>query len=337
MPARLTKADGSERRVGVEIEMSGIDLETIAQAVVDIFGGRLIERSPYEYDVESTDLGWFKVELDFEYLTKFGREYLSPEMGEKGKTRQIDGREKISELELIATDALAALAKNIVPCELVSPPIPIRQLEKIDDLVAALQKKGAKGTRESIFFAFGVHLNPELPDLESATILNYFKAFLCLCDWLMDNDDVALSRKLSPFIRTFGGDYIESVLDARYRPEISQFIDDYLDANPTRNRVMDLLPLFAHLDEPKVLKVIGSQKLRKRPTLHYRLPNSDIDCAGWGIWKSWKDWWQVEALANDTGRLAEVCDGYLYNHKLLSKEIMTPWKEKVTKWLIDPT
>ena len=325
MPGRMYKADGCERRVGVEIEMSGIDLEVIAQTVVDVIGGLLVKRSPYEYEVKETPLGKFKVELDMEYLTKYGRERLSPEMN------------KASELELIASDALGALAMNIVPCELVSPPIELSSLAKLDDLVDALQRKGAKGTRESMFFAFGVHLNPELPNLEGLTILNYLKAFLCLCDWLVDNEDVALSRKLSPFIRPFSSDYIELVLDSRYQPSVSTLIDDYLEANPTRNKIMDMLPLFAHLDEARVLAVIGHQKLRKRPTLHYRLPNSDIDCEGWGIWKSWNDWWQVEALANDPERLAEVCKGYFYNHKLLSKELMTPWKEKVTTWLIDQT
>jgi len=325
MPGQMLKSDGSERRVGVEIEMSGIDLEVIAQTVVDVIGGLLVKRSPYEYEVEKTPLGKFKVELDMEYLTEYGRERLSP------------GMNKAGELELIASDALGALAKNIVPCELVSPPIDLSHLAKIDDLVDALQKKGAKGTRESMLFAFGVHLNPELPNLESHTIHNYLKAFLCLCDWLMDNEDVALSRKLSPFIRLFSSDYIALVLDSCYRPVVTRLIDDYLEANPTRNKIMDMLPLFAHLDEPRVLAAIGSQKLRKRPTLHYRLPNSDIDRKGWGIWKSWNDWWQVEALANDPDRLAAVCKGYFYNHKLLSKELMIPWKEKVTTWLIDLT
>ncbi|OZG70751.1 hypothetical protein BTA51_24520 [Hahella sp. CCB-MM4] len=324
-PGQLLKSDGMERRVGIEVEMSGIELLTIAEKVVEQFGGTIAKRSPYEYDVEGTAFGKFKVELDFGYLTKYGRERLSP------------GMDKAGELELIASDALGALAKNIVPCELVAPPIEISYLQELDGVIERLRSAGAQGTRESALFAFGVHLNPELPDLHCQTILHYLRAFLCLADWLVYKEEVVLSRKLSPFIRAFSNEYIEMVLDEAYNPKLTELIDDYLEFNPTRNRVMDMLPLFAYLDEERVVNMVGNQKLRKRPTLHYRLPNSDIDNPHWGIWKCWNDWWQVEELANDPARLRQVCEGYFYNHKLLSKEIMTPWKEKVKTWLIVPT
>ena len=38
------------------------------------------------------------------------------------------------------------------------------------------------------------------------------------------------------------------MLDAGYGPDLGALIDDYLAANPTRNRALDLLPLFAELD-----------------------------------------------------------------------------------------
>jgi hypothetical protein len=36
---------------------------------------------------------------------------------------------------------------------------------------------------------------------------------------------------------------------ARLRPDLDTLIDDYLEYNPTRNRALDFLPLFLHLDE----------------------------------------------------------------------------------------
>ncbi|OBX33760.1 putative amidoligase enzyme [Halomonas elongata] len=38
------------------------------------------------------------------------------------------------------------------------------------------------------------------------------------------------------------------MLDPDYQPDLRTLIDDYLEYNPTRNRELDLLPLFAYLD-----------------------------------------------------------------------------------------
>ena len=322
-PLQLVKKDGAPRHVGVEIEMSGLDLDTIVRDVLACFGGHIDKISEYEYSVKQTGLGDFKVELDFEYVQKLARERIS------------QNPTVLEQLEAIATDALVALAMNVVPCELVSPPIAFDQLPDLQRVVDRLRTSGAQGTRQSMIFAFGVHLNPEPPDLTATTMLNYLRAFICLCDWLVDKAEVTLSRKFSPYIKPFPNDYIEKILPVDYLPDLPQLIDDYLYFNPTRNRMLDMLPLFAHLNEAQVVNVIGKQKLRKRPTFHYRLPNSEIDRADWGLWCCWNDWLQVESLANDPQRLLEVCAAYLYNHNSFSIEMIVPWKYRVEAWLID--
>ena len=326
LPEKLDKPDGERRSVGVEVEMSGIDLAMITCQINVAYGGRIKEVSPYEFVVGDTDIGDIKVELDFEYLKRIGREKAS---------RELDKNE-FSEFEHYASDALALLSKNFVPCELVGPPLAVDRLHELDIIVDRLRDHGAKGSGYSFFYAFGVHLNPELPDLETETIINYFKAFVCLQDWLVKHEEVSLNRKLLPFIDKFPRDYIRKVVTPEYRPSLEQFIDDYLEHNPSRNRSLDMMPVFAYLDESRLKRQLeDDEKINKRPTFHYRLPNSDIDNPEWGLWKSWNNWLQVEALANDPDRLQQVCEAYLKSNEILSGNFMKPWKDQVNQWLID--
>lgn len=326
MPTRLEGQDGRPRCVGVEIEMSGIELPAIAEELMAELGGDLEEISEYEWRVSASALGDFKIDLDFEYLQKLGRRGLEEAPGAP------------RDVEQIAADALQAVMKNLIPCELISPPIPFEKLNRLDGVVKRLRKRGANGTRQALFAAFGMHLNPELPDLEVETILAYLRAFICLRSWLEEREQIVLSRKFSLFIRNYPSEYEDLVLAEDYTPSLAGFIDDYLAHNPTRNRMLDLLPLLAYLDQERVVAVIRDQKLRKRPTLHYRLPNSDVDHPDWGVWRSWNDWMQVEALASERDRLREVCRAYRNSRQsgFLSMDYHS-WTNTVTQWLSDPS
>ena len=326
MPPCLTGTDGQDRRVGVEIEMSGIELSVIAAELSAVLGGKTEVHSDYELEVRESRLGDFKIDLDFEYLQKMAHRH--------GQEAPDWSRE----FELLAADTLQALLKNLIPCELITPPLAFHKLPELDEVVKALRQRGAQGTRQALFATFGLHLNPELPDLEAETILAYLRAFIGLREWLEEREKVVLSRKLSLFIRPFPAEYEALVMSAEYAPTLAELTRDYLTFNATRNRMLDLLPLLAHLDEEAVTDAIKDQKLRKRPTLHYRLPNSDIDNPEWGIWRSWNDWMQVEWLVHERERLEELCTAWRRSRRggYLSGDFHS-WKETVKEWLIDPT
>ena len=74
MPRRSACPYGTPRRVGVEIEMSGIELPVIAEQLVAEYRGAIDRVSEYEVKVNGSALGDFKVDLDFEYLQKLGRQ-----------------------------------------------------------------------------------------------------------------------------------------------------------------------------------------------------------------------------------------------------------------------
>ena len=91
---------------------------------------------------------------------------------------------------------------------------------------------------------------------------------------------------------------------------MAAFIDDYLAANPTRNRDLDLLPLLHYFDETRVRAVLPNEKINGRPTFHYRLPDARVSDPGWSIAPDWNRWVCVERLAADRERLDAVGAAY---------------------------
>lgn len=323
LPPRPFTAEGDLRRVGVELEMQGLELDALAAEVAAHVHGKAEPLSRYEQRIAGDPAGDWLVELDFAYLKERGRQ----ERGGEGVLAQIDD---------VAEDLLAAGSQALVPTEVVSPPLPVDRLDELESLIRRLRDAGARGTRDGLVFAFGVHLNPELPDTKADTVTRYLKAFLCLFDWLRMRARVDLLRRLTVYIDPFPAAYVRKVIDPAYWPAADTLIDDYLLDNPTRNRALDMLPLFAHMDEPRVRRTVDDPRIKARPTLHYRLPNCEINEPGWGLKQIWGDWLQVEHLAWDGERLQGLCEEYeAFLDRPLSR-LTEDWADLVVPWLIDP-
>jgi len=194
----------------------------------------------------------------------------------------------------------------------VTPPIPWDQLHRLDPLWDALRGAGAGDTHSSVLHAFGLHLNPELPDFEPTTILNVLRGFLLLEDWIMEASDIDLSRLIAPYIRRFPEAYRRKVLTPAYRPTWEEFVDDYLTDSPTRNRPLDLLPIIAHIGAPELASRVEDWPLvSARPAYHYRLPNCELAKPGWTPAADWERWVLVERIAEDPALLSELSKAYL--------------------------
>ncbi len=288
MPPWTTNADGALRRVGVEIEMNGFGIDTLAETVADLLGLSTTSKGRYERILHGDSAGEWEAEVDFRLLKQWGRD----------------------DQKNAAEDALQWLSEPLVPLELVSPPLPLDRLDDVERIIVALRSAGAKGTSDAITNAFGMQLNPEVPAEDADTVLRYLKAYLCLQDWLFERAHVNVARRATPYVDPLPITYARQVVAAHYSPDLATLIDDYLAGNPTRNRALDLMPLFAHLDEPRVRRVTDDPLIKARPTFHYRLPNSEIHRPAWRFADAWDDWLEVERLAADDARLAACCRRY---------------------------
>lgn len=269
---------------------------------MDSYGGELRKESPFSYKVVETSFGDFGLEVDSIQLKDRKYKKFIEEMGFELAQDEI---EKVD-------SALYDLAKLAVPFELVTPPVPINRIEELDKIEEALRVSHAKGSRASFLYAFGMQFNPECPDLKVNTILNYLRAFLVLLDWLKEEIDVDLTRRILPFIDDFPEEYVLKVLESSYKPSLKEFMADYLEHNPTRNRPLDLTCLFAHIDKDFTLSRVHEPELIKpRPAFHYRLPDCRIDEDGWSMALEWNRWMRVEVLADDPEKLDKKCSEYL--------------------------
>ncbi len=319
LPPKPHTQAGAVRRLGVELEFSGMSLESASEIVAAEFGGAVDVISAFEHRVRDTSLGDFNVEIDFEYLKSLGRE-----------DNAVD-RESL--LDHIPQHILAEIARHVVPIEVVSPPMPMDEIMHFDAVIEKLRDAGARGTRQSPVYAFGLHLNPEMPALDAPTIAAYLRAFLCLYEWLLKVSEVDWTRRITPYINPFPGEYVRRAVAPDYAPSMTALMDDYLASNADRNRALDMLPLFAHLDEERVRAVIDDPRIKPRPTLHYRLANCDIDRPGWSVLSAWRHWLEVERLAHDEERLTTVAAAYHEHLSEFTSRAFGDWVTHCEQWL----
>ncbi|BES71992.1 hypothetical protein RE428_30100 [Marinobacter nanhaiticus D15-8W] len=319
MPSIRNTSEGKERRVGVEVEISGLTYENLVALAAQLLKGKARLDSRYVTRIE-TPSGDYTIELDSDPIKDLDlRDERLPET-----IRELGGH---------AMEVIDAAAERIVPLEIITPPLPLSELETVEYLCDKLREAGALGSREALIYAFGLQLNPELPDLEPATLVNYFRAFAGLYDWLKARHQLDISRKFTTYIEPWDSDYVDLIMELDYAPDQGQLMKDYLHYNPTRNRALDLLPLFAHLNETLLREYVDDERVKSRPTLHYRLPDCDIDNPEWHFSSVWNDWVVVEELAADAGKLADLMGEYRASRKLSFKNLTTSWKDRCDAWL----
>ncbi len=290
LPVRLQNTKGAERKAGFEFEFAGLDVHQSSLLIRELFGGRIRKKSRFEAAVATT-LGTFEVALDARLIKD--RAYLKSLRKAGIRLKREDWWE----------DRLEEAASAVVPYEISAPPIPFTKLAALDRLREAMRRRNARGTKARLRYAFGMHINPEIPDEDPVTSLNVLRSFLLYHPWLVGRLEVDLSRRVMPFINSFPDAYVRLVMDSEYRPDRRRFMEDYLAHNPTRNRPLDLLPIFCAWHPRIIRKALPGEKVKPRKTYHYRLPNCSFDEPRWRIAREWNHWVAIEDLAADEAKL----------------------------------
>ncbi|ADN08644.1 amidoligase family protein [Sulfurimonas autotrophica] len=326
-PPVLTNSSNELRKVGFELEYSGIELQKSADLIVEIVGPAKIEQiNPYHYKIKDTPYGDFNLVLDFQFLISQG---LQKWLHNVGLDQIIE-----TEIALALEEFVATLSQTIVPYEISTPPLPLDTLELIENLKEHFRVHGAMGTAANPFYAFGFHINPQVYSLEVEEIIDTLRAFFILYDYLLLWLQPDILRRISPYIKPFENKYIEKILDASYTPDMNTFIKDYLIYNPTRNRALDLLPLLAWINPNQVYSALPQEKISARPTYHYRLPNSKVDEKQWHTYHAWNSWVMVEKLAHNKETLKKLSKEYTqYLAEPLAFLEKDAWIQRVKQWL----
>jgi hypothetical protein len=288
-------AAGATRRVGVEAEFTGIGARAAARALQAGLGGTVAEQDPHAFLVRGTEMGDLAVELDVRYAHP-----------------RAHGPELPLRLGPRAAAWLGSALGGVVPRELITGPLAVDALAGADRAVDLLRRAGAKGRGATWFGSLGLHFNVDPVRLDAPALVAVLRAFLLLEPWLRRAIAPGRGRRPAAFLPgQYPEAYVRRVVAPGYRPDLPAFAADYLDANPTRDRALDLLPILLHLDGARVRAKLPHEKIGDRPVLHHRLPRAHVGEPGWGIAPDWNRWVAVERLASDADRLDGLGREYL--------------------------
>lgn len=328
LPPVIRDSSGAMRRAGFEFEFGNLPIGKASEALCQALGGELETLSPFEAVVHNSRVGRLKVERDanllksrryLKLLSTFGMDFGPGSIGRELETN------------------LDSASRTLVPCEVITDPIPLDKLALLDTLVTTLNELGAEGTQDSLIYAFGLHINTSLPAEDPATVLRYIQAFLLLNAWILDLSNTDRTRRyLTRYIDPFPHDYQELALDNNYRPDTHRLVADYMRFNPTRNRGLDMLPILSGLDEKAVRKGLSPDEthlVKARPAFHYRLPDCKINMPGWTVAAPWNRWVFIEILASDEELLAELITAWREHNREVSLARNSRWIITLTSLL----
>jgi hypothetical protein len=214
------------------------------------------------------------------------------------------------------------VARQVVPIEIVTEPLPQDALPKLERLCRALRLAGAEGSRRHVVHGHGLHLNVALADPERGGDLNRVaRAFALLEPWLRARDPLDLSRRVLPFTQPFPDAFVDAIaaLDPGAAPlALFELIDTHI---ASRNHGLDLLPAYAFLAADRFADHRGATgAVSARPAYHYRMPESRLDEPAWSLSYEWRRWWLVERVAAEDA---------------LTRRLGTAWAEARAGFLTD--
>ncbi len=325
-PPLKTNETGKERSVGFEFEFTGVEMQDAANMLKNLYGGTIHQKSGYEYEVSDCEFGDFSLELDASLFLNKKYEKVLKSVG-----LDVDKLKNKEKLE----DTLRGMASTVVPFEIITPPIPLSKLWSLNKLVDKLREWKAKGTGSSFFYAFGLHLNPEVPELSAESLTRHLKAYVMLDAWIRKDADIDISRKLTPYINEYEMDYIRYILRDDYQPDLETLIRDYFKFENSRNRPLDMLPIFKFMNEELTTKLLEEELTSARPTFHYRLPNCSIEKENWSLAEEWNRWVLVEELANDEKSLDQYARAFLNMDDKSVFGMKKKWIKLMERWVQD--
>ncbi|WP_161861594.1 amidoligase family protein [Algicella marina] len=276
---------GQPRRTGVELEFGGLAESTVVEIVQSHFGGTA-SRDARTHFVEA-DCGTFEIYLD----SAIGKDAPDGSLTARGRE----------------------LGRAIVPLELVAPPLATADLPKLQQVAVDLRHAGVTGTDGGLLLGFGMHLNIATRSTDMDDIYPTIRAYALLEDWLRGSDPIDLSRRILPFVDPYPRSFLGAVAETEVM-DFDALASLYLQHNRTRNRGLDLLPILAEIDEPRVREIMGDEKIGPRPAFHYRLPDCRLDQPQWSIAYDFNRWGVIEAVAAEPEVLADLAAGWQRYH-----------------------
>lgn len=303
---RPETAAGKPRRIGVEIEFSGLTEAQVARILV-----KQLAAAPAR---KSAAIGWSKaaawgISRSISTASRWNGSTMTVSAGRSAIWRAPWCRSRSSR------------TRWEVP-----------QIAEFDRAIQALREAGAEGTGTGVLSAFGVHFNPEVVSTDYADVMPVITAHALLEDYIKRVAGTDFSRRVMTWVAPYPRALVDRLAAEKPPATMDALIDTYLELAPSRNHSLDMLCLFAHLDEKKVAKAVDMELVSPRPTYHWRLPDCRIDEKGWTLATEWNRWVLVETVAGDADLLQRLCAAWR-DHRDALTSIRLDWSYRVERML----
>lgn len=124
--------DNKTRRVGFEIETSGLSINTLATHLQHLYGGDIDKKHKNLSILSNTEFGSFKIELDAHVLKK---------LAEKSKRNQENNLNNINDIidwEGVVENLIPSHLLGLIPIEIVTPPVTVEAITRLDAMIDVL-------------------------------------------------------------------------------------------------------------------------------------------------------------------------------------------------------
>lgn len=297
--------------------MSGLSAEDAARHIVDLFGGEKEAR-------DASGMTGEVLAVSGTSLGDFGIRFAPPDSPAEerpGATRA---------LTRAAVEKLAAVSGPVSSCEVHCPPVPFREVDCLDRLLDELRRSGAARDREAAPLPLGFDLVVDAEDTGADTIASVIKSFCLISDWLRQDYAAPDIEEAIAFPEPYSLDYRTLVAEPGYQPDINRLAADYIRHNPTRNRELDLLPLFADIAAEALETEDTLPPIQPMRAYCYRLPRAGLARAGGIVADELQRWQMVESIAADPVRLGQMGEAFLArSHEFVEAD----WTDECEKWL----
>lgn len=296
------------------MKLPGLSVGDASALVAAATGGRRCRVAEGAHVVRARSLGEFSLRLDWDHL--HSRANLEP----------------VTTPGFDWTEAVRLLLGRQVPVKLTCPRLPLGQLHKLAPMGRALLDTEPMQQPPGTGAASRVSIGAELPRLDAETLHRYLRAF-CLLQWWLNGESGSEENSRSSRII---GDYPEAYLHSIHalpEPSMAQLTDHYLEHNPTSERALDMLPVFALFNARRVLEDTPDERVRAGPALRYSslIAGGEADRSLAAIWNRWC---VVERLASDPTALDTLAGEFCVESRAPLGVPRRQWTARIDRWLM---